>query len=118
LVEVFEERWLEAQISKILKSGAAAENTQVRTDRDILEEMLVLLRVMRIRTDQFGALEDGFFVPRRNVPTLGLSNFQPLARTPLPLAASTHEVPQSIIEDIADAIGAGEASKDKPEPKE
>src|SRR5262249_23660065 len=76
LAEVFEERWpkLEAQINKILQSNVPSKKTQVRTDRDILEEILVLLRIMRVRTDKFSILEDGFFVPRRDVNALAIGN--------------------------------------------
>jgi len=49
LGEVFEERWpkLDAQVSSILKSGISPKKSEIRSDRELLEEVLVLVRGMQ-----------------------------------------------------------------------
>jgi hypothetical protein len=49
LAEVFEERWpkLASQIEKILNSGVSSKKSEVRGDRELLEEVLLLVRGMQ-----------------------------------------------------------------------
>jgi hypothetical protein len=102
LAEVFEERWpkLEAQVSKILKSGVSPKETVVRSERELLEEAVIRLRAMQGVNEKLSALADGFFVPRGEVNQLALAkalrDYQPTG-TSLPQATSTHEPPTSIL---------------------
>lgn len=64
LDSVFEKWWgdLETKISKIIKRDAGESEEQIRTDRDILEEILNVVRVKLIKQRSYERLPDQFII--------------------------------------------------------